>query len=170
MNIETIEKAYDAGNGNWSECDWTHIINDEFYDTTLSVGFVERGSKQIGEMDQNDSDAYRLTAKHFGLDLDEMSDADGVSQLNDEQSEVFSTYCRLVERVDTYLDKVKDDAAEAQSEADSAIEAAREGNLGLALDHAQRACNIEANYGDCPTWRAFRDAIEEAMDDAEVTA
>lgn len=169
--IETIEKAYDAGNGNWSECDWEHIFSTSVWDgqdeveLSLSVlTTLDRG--RVGDMDENESAAYRLTAKHLGLDLDEMDDADGGGELGTAQSAIFAGYCELVEKREEYLDKVREDAESAQDEADEAIAAAREGDFAGALEHAARACSIEASYGDDPTWHALREALEEACEAA----
>jgi hypothetical protein len=53
---------------------------------------------------------------------------------------------------------------QAENEAILAYVAATEGNLEGALSHARSACQFERQeYGDCPTWRPLRNAIEAGL-------
>jgi hypothetical protein len=168
--LAAIEAAYQAGNGQWTECDWEHIFYTTVYDgrqdieLSLSVG-KQLDTGQIGEMTENESAAYRLTTEHLGLDLDEMDDADGVSEMGTEQSAIFSGYCELVEQVTEYLEEVKSRAAEAQDAADDAIEYARKGDLEKALDSAKQVWRIECAYGDAPTWGPLLESIKAAIEE-----
>ena len=70
-----------------------------------------------------------------------------------------------------YVAQVAADAAAAEEAAKAAIQAVRKGDLDTALQHAEYACGIEGQYGDCPVWRGLRSAIEQAIeerDEAEV--
>ncbi len=66
-----------------------------------------------------------------------------------------------------WLREVECRAAAAEEEGQAAIIAVRAGNLEMALTHAQQACSLEQEYGDCPTWRPLRAAIEAAIEDRD---
>jgi hypothetical protein len=62
----------------------------------------------------------------------------------------------------------EDDLAAEQAEqaAAAALEAAERHDLVKALRLARRACQWEASeFGDCPCWRPFREAIARALAD-----
>jgi hypothetical protein len=67
---------------------------------------------------------------------------------------------------DTGLDanEVAADAAEAEDHALEALGHARAGRWADAAQAAGAACALEDKYGDCPTWRPFRDACEAALE------
>lgn len=66
-----------------------------------------------------------------------------------------------------YADQVATDAAAAEEAGQEAIESVRQGDLDEALRHAERACRIEARYGDCPVWGGLRDAIRQAIEERD---
>lgn len=55
-------------------------------------------------------------------------------------------------------------AAEAEVEAEQAIQHARAGAWDEALKHARLAARIERNYGDAPTWGPFEAAVKAARE------
>lgn len=59
-----------------------------------------------------------------------------------------------------WLAEVEEQAAEADREAWSAVLLAFDGRSGEALEHARRACAIEARYHAAPVWQRLCDALE----------
>jgi hypothetical protein len=58
------------------------------------------------------------------------------------------------------LEKVEHDVQRAAAEARTAATLAATGRLREALEHAGRACDLEARYHRQLTWQALRDALE----------
>lgn len=67
-----------------------------------------------------------------------------------------------------WLRGVESAAVSAEEDGEAAITAVRAGDLAQALRHVESACSRERNYGDCPTWRPLRDAIESVIKLAEL--
>lgn len=94
---------------------------------------------------------------------------------NDEEADALAeaeespTRRRALRQAAEYMREVAEAAAVAEGAATEAMRHLAAGELNEALEQAERACGVESAYGDCPTWRAFREAIEavqEAVEDA----
>ena len=62
-----------------------------------------------------------------------------------------------------WLEEVEQDVQRAAAEARTATALAVTGRLREALDHADRACDLEAKYHRPLTWQALRDALQAAL-------
>lgn len=157
IDIAAIENAHTQATGNWSECDWNYIETVDVFDGQQTVELSlstddELDYSRVGDCTDREAAAYHLTAKHFGLDEDEMDDANG-DELGTEQAAIFAGFCELVEKIEDYKEKVAQDAKDAEQSAEMALDAAREGNLAEALRLAKMTENTEGDYGAAPVWR-----------------
>ncbi|HYE97393.1 MAG TPA: hypothetical protein VEJ18_00725 [Planctomycetota bacterium] len=64
-----------------------------------------------------------------------------------------------------HLREIESDAEAAEEAGAEAMEHAEAGRWEQALDAAARACRIEQQYGDCPTWSRLRSAIRSIIED-----
>lgn len=147
--IKEIQEAYDEASGNWAGCDWAeprscwvhpkgHILHDSQVD-----------DRAIHEED----------LVHVEIDLDGITAGEARERVR-----VHNAEADLWEEAAEWLGACEGAAAQAEEYALEAIEHAREGRWGKAIAQAEMACSVESEYGDCPTWRPFREALEEAFD------
>lgn len=161
-DLAAIEQAYQDGAGKWIDCDWEYRFDattywgDEEHNLSISA-LATLDTSPVAGYEGNEAAAYRLTLDHFSLDEDE------TEKLDAEQRHVFEMFVELVESREKYLNEVRRDAEQAQGYADDALAYAQECDLEAAREAAEEACRLEQHYGDCPTWRALREAIEEAV-------
>lgn len=132
--LARVEAAYNEATGEWTGCSWTapHECGDAVVDADGLLG-TEDAEQMVAEL-MEDSCRYRGATRAQWVEAHE----DAIA----------------------FAKKCSSRAAEAEERAAEALEAARNGNWVRALDLARQACSLESEHGDCPTWRAFRDAIE----------
>lgn len=155
--LDAVREEFRAADGSWTGCDWAQPFAWEYryhadaddMDTTDLEGSIDADGLD------GDEDAEEMVAE-------EMPDTEG---MDEEQIEELRAAIRAaVESALEYASQCSSDATAAQELAAGALEAAEAGSWAEALELADEACRIESTYGDCPTWRAFRDAIREAAD------
>ena len=66
-----------------------------------------------------------------------------------------------------YLEECEEAARDAEDEAREAVTLAESGDWDGAIEAAERACDFEERYGDCPTWRPLRKACEALVEMAD---
>ena len=153
--LGAIEAAYRDAQVRWTGLDWT----------------TDHGPWQV-DLDGLDADRLREIADRVAAGGEEEEDLaylpDRIAYLPDriwsgDRAEIAEWLRDAAE----YLDQVATDAAEAEEAGQEAIESVRQGDLDEALRHAERACRIEARYGDCPVWGGLRDAIRQAIEERD---
>lgn len=155
---DPIEAAYRDSQGRWAGVDWTTDYGPWGWD-----------------LDGYSAQDLETLAKEFKATGEipfEWGPSDNLGTLIDTEDETLRQIVleELRDAAD-YLDSVASDAAAAEEAGAEAIAAVRKGDLDTALQHAEYACGIEGQYGDCPVWRGLRSAIEQAIeerDEAEV--
>ncbi len=62
-----------------------------------------------------------------------------------------------------WLEQVERDAREAERQAGIAADLASQGRIDQALEHAQRACDLELNYNESHLWQPLQKAVAAAL-------
>lgn len=147
---DAVEKAFEDADGEWTGLDWTS----------------SHGVFQI-DIDGMDADDLRSAAKELRKDgeTDHLYYKSFVRDSVANDLPVNKERCAdEMESAATFISDVETSAAQAQEWAEEAIKEFCKGNYKAALKAAEYACSLESEYGDCPTWRQLRDAIEAFMD------
>lgn len=170
--ITAAREAYEEATGQWTGCDWATDHGATKLDldgttpeearksaakwaTVVMAGWIGGVSRWMrwpetpDDCDLDEADFRELVAAMGTLETE--NGAEAAQQLS-------ADYDSAAE----WLDECEGNAEAAEDEARQAIEALDADDLDEALFHAHRACRIEEEYGDCPTWRAFRAAMEAA--------
>ena len=145
---DPIETTYEDCQGGWAGVDWT----------------CPHGPWEV-DLDGKDADELRAIADRVAAGEETEEDRQHLPERvwSGDRADIVDW---LRDAAD-YLDDVAASATSAEEAGEEAIEAVRQGDLDAALEHAERACRIERQYGDCPVWGTLRSAIEQAIEDRD---
>ena len=144
--------AYRAACGAWTGIDWTTDLPD-LCGADPGALRAEADRVEAGEIDPRKASPRPPSPEDLNLDSPDGEDVD-IERYRDE-------VVRLLREGAIYIEQVREDAADAESEAEQALEEIRRGDWDAALQAANRASGLEQEYGDDPVWRPFRQAIEQ---------
>lgn len=157
-------EEYDAQSYGWTRCEWT----TEHGSTMLDLdGCDPSALRQVADALEQGEDCDGPIPRPIdweewaGLRQGESADLDD-DEIDRMRCEYREAWIDDLRTGADWLENVAKDAAEAEQLAAEAVDALEDGDIGRAAELIARACSIEAEYGDCPTWQSLRDLIDEA--------
>lgn len=177
--LEDVRAAYEAAKGCWTGLDWpaysgpsgaSYLPDDEGYCVGLegmsaddcdrqAAGWAALAKLDLTPLASTSEDASASDLRDALAEKMDLEGGDGVT-LTEEMCERLASWWKAGAEL---VREIESDAEEAEEVAAEAMEAAEAGRWDDALEAAERACRIERQHGDCPTWGGFRSAIEDAM-------
>ncbi len=156
--LHTIQAAHEAATGEWDGMHW---------DSSLAPvgGLLRRGKRvdaeEIGTWFANDgsfeSQKHRGEVHALKSRIEDMID----EGCDDETREEIASLADELAAAEAKYVEMR--AAQAEEEAQAALDAAENGDLDEALRRAKSAASTEHEFGDDPTWGPFVAAIEAAI-------
>lgn len=136
-----IKSAYDNAVQAWTGWDWPHSFGGTRDDCEYCDGLSCCGSQIVIEPDDDDID--------------------------DPPQDACEHYRSALGAAREYRDGCAVAARHAESLAGDAMDHIRAGDWEAAMACIDDACSAESAYGDCPTWKPVRTAIEAAIAELE---
>jgi len=178
--LDRLAEAVESAASEWTGADWTVEglpldgeraadwvpaaqavqVAGRLGDLPRQIGGISRRTLLLHAMEEEDDAADPPPG---GSTLGEWSQAARDAWGPGGPSRLLHAAIDLITRSADWLTSVEADASAAAVEGRAALAAAQKGELEQALQHAESACYIERQYGDCPCWRPVRALIRERI-------